>query len=283
MKKIYLHIALLGIGFLLSGCQWISRQHQAGVVAELDGNFLYQTDIDPLVIGLNSEDSARVADNYIRQWATDILVYDEAKDRADKKLEALVEDYRRSLYVYAYEQKLVAQRMPKRVSPDIIADFYTNHQSDFVLRESIVHGLLLVVPNDAPKMDELRKAMRTLDEDALEKIEKYAYQYASGYEYFPEQWKTANQLLLSMPFTQNDLQSQLRQKNQIELQDSISTYILCVTEKYLAGENMPIDYATPEIEKLILTQRQVEFLNSQREELYNSALRYKRIRIYNEQ
>lgn len=250
-------------------------------MAELDGKYLSEGDIIALTAGHTPEDSARLAQEYIEQWATDILVYSEAGERTDKAIEALVEDYRRSLYVHQYEQKLVAKRMPKAVDDALVDSFYRAHEDRFTLRESIVRGLLLVVPNDAPKLDKLRKDLANWSEEKQPDIENYAYQYATGYEYFVSDWKTASQLLLSMPFERNDLMQQLRQTKQIELSDSTSTYILHVTDKHLTGEPMPIDYARVEIEKVILTQRQVTFLEAERRKLYKKALNNKRLIIKN--
>ena len=195
-------------------------------------------------------------------------MYDQARDRVDKSIESLVEDYRRSLYVHEYEARLVAQRMPTRVADEVIAQFYEEHRDMFVLKESIVKGLLLVVPNDAPKLEQLRKKLNPFQEQILEDVEKYAYQNATGYELFIDEWRRTNDLLIMMPFEQNDLTQQLKTKSQIELKDSISTYILQVVDKHLAGEQMPLDYAKPDIEKVILTQRQVEFLKNERNALY---------------
>lgn len=264
---------------MMCSCEYVTRKHKAGAIAEVDGNYLLLSDVEPLIVGLTGEDSAAVVQAYIRQWATEILVYNEARDKADREIENKVEDYRHSLYVHAYEQKLVSQRMPTRVAADVIESFYQEHQDMFLLRESIVRGLLLVVPNDAPKLAQIRDLLKKtpLSDESLEELEKYAYQYATGYELFTEEWKTANQLLLSMPFEQNDLLKQLKNNAQIELQDTVSTYILQVTDKCLAGESMPLDYATEEIEKMILSRRQVEFIKKEREDLYNKALRQGRL------
>ena len=116
--------------------------------------------------------------------------------------------------------------------------------------------------------------------EQLENIEKFAYNYAVGYELFTDQWRTAQQLLLTMPFEQDELDRLLRSKQQIELQDSLSTYILQVTDKRMAGEPMPIEYARPEIEKAVLSQRRVLFLQKERERLYEDALRHKKIQFF---
>ena len=248
-----------------------------GVAVALNGQYLYQSTLDSLSFGLSSEDSARVVEQYVKQWAKDILEYERAKGAAEKAIEALVEDYRRSLYVYAYEQELVVRRMPKQVADSVVEQIYAAHPEKFELRESLAKGVLIVVPNGAPNMKKLRGWLTDLNEENLENIEKFAYNYAIGYELFTDQWRTAQQLLLSMPFERDELNRLLRSKQQIELQDSLSTYILQVTDKRMAGEPMPIEYARPEIEKAVLSQRRVQFLQEERERLYEDAIKYNKI------
>ena len=262
---------------MLSGCQWFDQKRMTVVAVALNGQYLYQSTLDSLSFGLSSEDSARVVEQYVKQWAKDILEYERAKRAADKAIEALVEDYRRSLYVHAYEQELVERRMPKQVADSVVEQIYAAHPEKFELRESLAKGVLIVVPNGAPNMKKLRGWLTDLNEENLENIEKFAYNYAIGYELFTDQWRTAQQLLMSMPFERDELNRLLRSKQQIELQDSLSTYILQVTDKRMAGEPMPIEYARPEIEKAVLSQRRVQFLQEERERLYEDAIKYNKI------
>ena len=280
MKNKLLYISILLFCAVLSGCQWFEQKRMTGVAVALNGQYLYQSTLDSLSFGLLSEDSARVVEQYVKQWAKDILVYDKAKGAVDKTIEALVEDYRRSLYVHAYEQELVERRMPKQVADSVVEQIYAAHPEKFELRESIAKGVLIVVPNGAPNMKKLRGWLTDLSEENLENIEKFAYNYAVGYELFTDQWRTAQQLLLTMPFEQDELDRLLRSKQQIELQDSLSTYILQVTDKQMAGEPMPVEYARPEIEKAVLSQRRVQFLQEERERLYEDALRHKKIQFF---
>ena len=277
MKNKLLYISILLFCAVLSSCQWFEQKRMTGVAVTLNGQYLYQSTLDSLSFGLLSEDSARVVEQYVKQWAKDILVYDKAKGAVDKTIEALVEDYRRSLYVHAYEQELVERRMPKQVADSVVEQIYAAHPEKFELRESIAKGVLIVVPNGAPNMKKLRGWLTDLSEENLENIEKFAYNYAVGYELFTDQWRTAQQLLLTMPFEQDELDRLLRSKQQIELQDSLSTYILQVTDKRMAGEPMPIEYARPEIEKAVLSQRRVLFLQKERERLYEDAIKYNKI------
>ena len=223
----------------------------------------------------------RIAQQYINQWAKDVLLYEEVRSRKAQlggaEIERMVEDYRRALYTQAYEQYLVARRMPKTVPDSVAQQIYERMPERFLLNESIMKGILVVVPAKAPKIDKLRKWLAA---QSLDDIEKYAYQNASGYELFTDRWMTTTDMLLHMPVERNNLETQLKAKNQIEIADSTKTYLLQITDKYMRGEKMPMEYARPQIEKIVLNQRQVEFLQKERERLYNEAIQSGKVVFY---
>lgn len=278
MRKFVVLLVLLPF---LVGCTLFEQQRKSGVVVEYNGQTLTEVELDRLTNGLSAEDSARVAEAYIRQWAEDLLEYDAAKSSSDKAIERRVEDYRRSLYVHEYEEHLIAQRMPKHVEVSLVRAFYATHSSRFVLDETIVKGMLLIVPVGAPNMDELKRQMaKPFDDENLEQIEKYAYNYATGYELFLEEWKNSRQILLRMPISDANLQKQLNQKRQLVVEDSINTYLLQVTDVHMKGAEMPLDYARGAIEQLLLNERRVEFLEQEREKLYEKAIQQGKLKRY---
>lgn len=278
MKKTTIILLVLT---LLVGCDRLDIKRLQGVVAECNGESLLATEIEALTLGLSSEDSAQVAEQYVHQWAINLLMKDVIRGNQNKEIERLVAEYRRSLYQHEWEQHLVARRMSQHVEDSVVLAYYEANKHHFVLRETILRGVLLVVPNGAPSMDQLKRyIVEPQDEEHIEWVEKYAYQYASGYELFLDEWKTANQILLRMPFEEDNLQKQLKQQRQITMQDSLNSYILQVVDVYVKGEQMPIDYARKEIEKIILSQRQVDFIESEREKLYNNAIQSGKLKRY---
>ena len=277
-------ISAILAGFLLcvvtiamTSCAAFTKKQQAGAVVEVNGHYLYRSTLDALTVGLSSEDSLRVAQQYITQWAKDALLFDKAKSHTTPEMEELVEDYRRTLYVHAYEEYLVERKMSKIISYSMALQIYTQMPDRFVLNESIVKGLMVVVPNDAPTIAKLRK---WLEKESLDNIEKYAYQNANEYELFTDRWLTTTDIMTHMPIERADLETKLKSNNQIEVTDSLKTYLLQVNEKHLRGEQMPLEYARPQIEKIVLSARQVEFLQKERERLYNEAIQSGRIKFY---
>lgn len=279
---------------LLCGCQVMEKKQQVGAVAELNGHYLYRSTLDSLTLGLNSEDSLRVVQLFIRQWAQDILLYDNSTARTHREIEQMVSEYRRTLYAQAYEDRLVERRMPKSIPDSSVQAIYDRMPDRFILDESIVKGVLLVVPNDAPNLSKVKQWLLKIGTErqerkerknskatnVLDDIEKYVYQNASGYELFTDQWTTVTALTRQMPVERADLETKLKYGNRIEISDSTQTFILQVTEKHMRGEKMPVEYARPQIEKIILNARRVEFLRKERERLYNDAVQEKKIKFF---
>ena len=276
MKKLGI-IGCIAAGLLLGSCTALEKQQKVGAAVEVNGQYLYRSTLDSLTVGLSSEDSLRMVQQYISQWTKDVLEYDKAKARTKSDLEKLVEEYRRALYVQAYEQQLIERHMPKAVPDSVVAQVYEQMPNRFLLDESIVKGILVVVPKDARDIAKLRGWMA---KEKLDEIEKYAYQNASGYELFADKWLTTTDLLAHIPAERAEMENQLKAKNQIEVTDSLKTYVLQVTEKHLCGEQMQMEYARPEIEKIVLYERQVDFLNKEREKLYNEAIQDQKIKFY---
>lgn len=317
MKSEKILIGLMACVVALSSCDVLERKHQAGVAVEVNGKYLYQSTLDSLSLGLNSEDSARVVERYIRQWVQDRLIVDNANAQRNDAIEGMVNAYRDNLYIQAYEQRLIEKRMPKEVADSTVEQLYAQVADRMLLKESIVKGILVVVANDAPMMSDLRRWLLMAngekvempktdknkgkneknklrgrkpekpaepqeeeERNVLDDIEKYAYQYASGYELFTDEWKSASELQLLMPFERNEIDALLRRSSQIELADTVNTYILQVMDKRLSGEQMPIDYARPQLEEYILSTRQAAFLKEERERIYEEAVENEQVKFY---
>ena len=274
-------VMLLTCAAIVSACGFLGKERGRDTVAECCGQTLTVEDISQLTKGYSGADSARIAEDYIQDWAVELLMYETSHRVSNRKLEEMVADYRRSLYMHEYEQLLVAQRMPQMIEDTLISAFYEAHKQQLVLREMILKGALVVIPNGAPNVAELRKYLHGLsDAESLEWIEKYVYQYGVGYELFVEDWKLSGEVLECLPLEKQELGKLLRKSKQIELQDSINTYLLEVVDYHLAGSVMPLDYARKDIEENILRARRVEFLENVREELYDKSIKNGKLKRY---
>lgn len=274
-------VMLLTCAAIVSACGFLGKERGRDTVAECCGQILTMEEITQLTKGYSGADSARIAEEYIQDWAVELLMYETSHRISNRKIEELVADYRRSLYMHEYEQLLVAQRMPQMIEDTLISAFYEAHRQQLILREMILKGALVVMPNGAPNMVDLRKHLGKLDDpESLEWIEKYVYQYGVGYELFVEDWKLCEEVLDCMPLEKVELSKLVRKNKLVELQDSINTYILEVVDYYPAGGVMPLDYARKDIEMNILRARRAEFLETMRNELYDKSIKNGKLKRY---
>ena len=176
MKKCQLLILLFIIPTF-----WFCKSNTANTVRtpilEVVGRFLYLDQIQDIIpTDISKEDSTQIAESYIRKWVTDVLLYENAKRNVSNKseIDLLIEDYRKSLTIQQYQQKLIDQRLPKEPSKSEMNDFYESFKDEFVLRENIIKGILLIVPKNAPKLANDRTWVQPGNTKALENIEKYS-------------------------------------------------------------------------------------------------------------
>ena len=266
---------------LFCGCTKFEQKRLSGVAVEYNGATVTYADLDALTYGLSSEDSARVADSYIQQWATSLIVYDRSKEIKSREIDEMVENYRRSLCQNEWERKQIAQKMPMLIEDSLVVEFYEQNKQHFILDRAILRGLLLITPVGAPNIEKLKDMVEVPhEEENIEWVEKYAYQYAVGYELFLDDWKTVEQIAVYMPYSQDELSKQIKQKKQILAQDSLNVYLLQVTDFCGKGEYKPLEYVQDEIKELILSQRQVEFIRLLREDLYEKAVQQGKLKRY---
>ena len=97
----------------LLSCQRQKQVEQP--IAQVFESKLYRSEIKEFVPNnISQEDSAIMAQNYIRNWITQKLLLHKAIENLsgeESKIQKQVEDYRASLLIYNYKQKLIDQKL----------------------------------------------------------------------------------------------------------------------------------------------------------------------------
>ncbi len=252
-------------------------------VAEAGGKYLYKEDIQNILLtGMSEEDSIAALENYVRMWATDILMYEKAQENIKDEVEiaALLENYRRSLLTYEYQLQLVKDRVNNTVSQEEIKEYYNKNAGLFRLEETLLKGLFLKVPNEAPNISELRKMLNNKEKN-WDEIESLSTKNAAKFEYFNEKWQPLPEIKRKSPIRIENKEN-LKHRSFFESQDSLSTYFLYVQEYVLDGEPQPLDYAENKIRGILLEQRKNNFLKQFSNKLYDEAVERGQVKIYKE-
>jgi hypothetical protein len=252
-------------------------------LVEVEGNFLYRDQIEKIFSpNVDKKDSEQLVNNFIRNWATNVLLYETAKKNINdlSEIDKLVEEYRKSLIIHEYQQKLIQQKFSKDISEEETKAFYEKFGNQLLLNESYVKGLLLVVPANTPQLNEVRSWVQRPNIKSLENIEKYSLKNAISYDYFMNKWVPWVEVLKKIPSQTDNFANLLANNSFVELSDSTQRYFLKIQDHLNPGDVKPYELAKDEINNILIHKREAEFIKQFENDLYNDALTKKKIVFY---
>lgn len=270
------------IGLCLSCSPTYDHKGKTPLV-EVDGRFLYREDLQAVMpVGLSADDSLLFADDYVRNWAEEVLLYDKAEENIpdNAEVERLVANYRKSLILHIYQQALIHQKLSAQVTEEEVEAYYRDNLNLFKVDRPLIKGLFIKVPLKAPHLSDVRRWYRSDSRESVEHLEKYSLRNAVAYEYFYDKWVPAVDILGRLPEGGVAAETALRQKRPVELADTAFHYFLNVTDYRAVGEEEPYEMARAHARDLLLNIRQVEFMRQVRDDLYRRAVENDEITYY---
>ena len=275
MEKGYIWIWIGCLAGLFCGCSQQYDHRGKTPLVEVAGQYLYQEDLQiALPLNLSSEDSTLFAENYIRNWVEDALLYKKAKDnvRDSEKMKTLVENYHKALITHSYQEELINQQLAVDITQEEIVSYFEKNESLFVLDKPIVKGLFIKLPLKAVGLSDVRRWYKRNSQESIENIEKYSLRNAVAYDYFYDQWRPLEEIEAMIPIKDwNVSKNNLRQNQNIELKDTAFHYFLPIEEFQGEGEQKPLDFAQNEIKEILVNLKRVDFINQVKEDLYHQA------------
>lgn len=265
-------------------CMACSRRYEnkgRTPLVEIDGNFLYREDLESAFPGdLHKEDSLLFAEHYIRNWVEDVLLYEKAQDNVpdDGTIEKLVENYRRALIMHTYQQALIHQKLSDKIVEKELVDYYDKNKELFKLEAPVIRGLFIKLPLKAPQLANVRRWYKSSDQNAVDHLEKYSLQNAVKYEYFYDKWIPLAEILNLIPHKTSDIGNLLNKQRHVELKDTAFYYFLNVSDYRAAGEQAPYKFVRSNVKDMLLNLKQVEFIKQIKSDLYQQAVKKKRIK-----
>ena len=284
MEKIKCLGWVLALVAVLVSCEQ-KHDHKGKLpLVEVAGKFLYQEDLRKVLpLNLSADDSTLFAENYIRNWVEDVLLFDKAEGNIpnNEKIRNLVESYRKALVMHTYQEELVRQKLSNEITQTEIADYYEKNKSLFVLDKPIVKGLFFKVPLQSAGLADVRRWYKKNAQDAIEKLEKYSLRHAVTYDYFYDNWRPVDEIEALVPsksWTEKD--DYLNQNRNVEFKDTAFVYFLHIEEFQGTGKQKPLDFASEEIKEILINLKRVEFINKVKEDLYRQASDKNKINYY---
>ena len=277
MKKYLRSIAILMIVLpALSSCKAITSFFSGDeIVAVAGSEKLYRSDLDRILPkGMPAEDSTRLAMQYITTWASDIVyvtIAEEQLSKSEKDVTKELEDYRKSLLKYRYEQLYVNERLDTAVTDDQVQEYFEAHSDKYVLQRPVVKARFLAIFSDSPAKEQIRKRMSSDDVNVLVEADSLAFSAAHKYTGWNDGW--VDVAVLSREFGQDYTEVLAKKKGdwvEIEGEDGISR-IAYISDMVKEGELAPIEYAAQSIRDMIISARKQKLIMTLEQDLLKDA------------
>jgi len=272
------------VSLLTIACNKKLDVKDTSALVKVGNKILYKSVLEENIpTGLSSEDSIIAAEHFIRSWIDDILLYNiAAKNLNDKgNIDRLVEEYRKSLLIYQYEEQLINEKLTDGIDEQSLYDYYNLNKDNLKLEQPLVKGLFLKVPVNAPQLNEIRVLYKSTESTARDQLEKCRLNNAVIFNYFVDKWVDFNEVMNNLPKEQLTKDDLTVNKKAIEKQIDDYYYFLNITDYLLPGDNAPYEYVKATIREILLNQRKIDFLKKTEDELYQRALNKGEIQFYN--
>ena len=277
-------LLLLGLA-CLSSCRLISSLlHDGSEVARVGKETLYLADVEAVIPnGIPSEDSTRLADRFVQSWVRDRLFAQMAEkelSKGERDVSRELEEYRRSLLRFRYEQAYVNQRLDTAISGAQLEAFYQAHLDRFTLSEPIVRARFMNISQESPALPVIRKKMSSSREEDLVEADSLAYSAAMRYTDYDNAWIPAAVLSREFGMTPEALLSALRDGFIEREASGGGVNIAYVYERMKAGQTAPLEYCIPQIRDIILSGRKKDLLATLESQLLEQAAARGEYEIY---
>ena len=264
------------IFIIISSCDF-KEKNPSNFVARVGENFLTSSEIDSKIPeNISREDSVKIADKVILEWATDKLLIQNAEMNLTEFEKELIEEksekYRNNLILSEYKNKISKNNPDSIVSTDEISFFYEKNSKNFKLYNEIVQGRYVKLNNDYFNVSEIKRRFKRFDIS-----DKYFFDSISiqllNYSFNDSTWVNKNLFFNKIP-TLDDVEIQRIVKNNLFYvkEDSLALYLIKINKYKNADDYAPLDYIYDRIRELISNRKRIDYLNKIEKELIEDAL-----------
>ena len=287
MKKCLVLIALTAA----VGCQMVHRVSDTaaelfgdGVVARVGEHRLMRSELAAYIpAGVSSEDSLALAQSYIKSWAEELIFLDMAEKHLsaeEKDVTKDLEDYRRTLLKYRYEERYINDRLDTLISDEEVRNYYREHMDKFLVERPLLKVRYMIIPADSRSLKTIKELMSS--DDAMDTIaaDSLAFTAALRYVDSSDAWMDAILLARDLGTDEVSMMSALRNRT-IEFKgDDGLLRVAYVVDMVQKGSPAPLDYCEERIKDILLSARKHELVGGLERDLLNDALAKGKFVIY---
>ena len=261
-----------------------SLVHDDQPVAKVGREKLYRSEVESMIPDMISpEDSAGIAEKYIRLWAMDRLYMKVAEEQLSKSeidVSDELESSRRSLVRYRYEQRYLNDRLDTLITDAQIREYYLANQEDFELSRPLLKLRFVDVMKDSPDKDEILRLMSSDEYDELELADSLAGKSALRYFDNSDSWMDAGELSRYFGVSVEEMLDAMDEDMIVIEPEGRGDILAAYVCDMINSGTAPLEYCSPAIRDIILSNRKHELMASLERDLLEGALDSKQLVIY---
>ncbi len=261
------------------------KQEPDDAVARVNDNYLYREDIQKIVPeGASKADSTLIVDNYINNWASRILLFENSKlnlpEAQQENYNDLVDEYKSDLYSKAYMEALVKRSIDSVVNNEEAADTYEANKESFKLNDELLKLRYISLPQNAVNLSDIKSKFRSFKKEEKVFLDSISVQFNS-FTLNDSVWVRASQVLEKIPPANQSNKNQLLKKsNFLQLKDSLNLYLIQINDVLLRNDYAPLDYVRPTVNQIILNRRKLDLIKEIKKEIIKDANKNKEFEVY---
>ncbi len=280
--KTFMYLMLMPL--LLKMCASGDASDDRVRLAKVGTDVIYLDEaVQGLPQGLSIKDSSAYVQQFLKNRVKELLIYDKAVKNIPQgqEIDELVESYRRSLIIYAYQQQVLNEKMQNDITDTEIQVFYENNRDRFSAGHDLIKGVFVKIPKSAPDLAKLKKLYKNTSNEAFTQIESYCVQNGGQFEYFLDRWVILDDILDQISYDTGKNADFLRTRSTLDVVVGEFEYLLYVDDYVLAGTTAPLEYVKDEVRNIVVNTRKTEFIHRFEQDLLREAEKKGRITYFN--
>ncbi len=275
-------ILFISLCLLLICCN--KNDDQGAILAEVGDKKLTINDLMEVIPdNTSSTDSITLSERYIQDWIMEQLVIIKAEEglsEEKKNFDVLIENYRKSLLTYTYEQEWIRQKLDTTIQNEEIEKYYNDNEKNFQLKDYILKVKFSAIAYDSKNINQLKKLFYSEKPEDLVKWEQLCVDIGISYYFNEDHWMLWDEFIKQVPLEVYDVEAFLKKKKTVEFEKDNNLYLIAITDYQLSGSRSPLSFERDKIKSMILNRRKLQLLEDMRKDLLAKATQDNVIKNY---
>lgn len=281
--RYYIYIPIIAL--LFASCNYFSdKEKLENVIVKVGETYLYKEDIKKILPKkISSKDSVLFVENYIDNWAKQVLLLEKAKINLEKnkkhELRKLVQKYEQDLLINSYKEAAVKEYLNDEITDSNITKYYAENSHHFKLNEELIQLKYLKFGKEIKQKKDFIKLFKSSESKDLDSLKNNEFSFKS-YHFNDSTWIKYSDVLLKIPILITvDKKQWLKNNTFVKKEDSLDVHLIKVKKVRFKQQTAPKSFVKKTIKELILHSRKKAMLKDIEQKLLDDAKSQQKFQI----